>query len=140
MGTTSECLSDTADCAVPEPQGIESECPLPNSEPATPISVALELDEDIALDTPVEVIFTVCSVMDAPLTKASLLLPEEAMVITENKNVTWELELKAYSPVILTSTIQFSRSGEFMVSGNALYDFGDGTVWGDQMDVLVSVE
>jgi hypothetical protein len=140
MGTTSECLSDTDDCAVPQPQGIESECPLPNSEPATPISVALELDMDIALDTPVEVTFTVCSVMDAPLTKASLLLPEEAMVITENKNATWELDLKANSPVILTSTIQFTQNGEFMVSGNALYDFGDGTVWGDQMDVLVSVE
>ncbi len=133
-----ECPDESRDDCPEEDDRKRTTCPPPSSEPALPISVTLDVPQDLTADAPVEVTFTVCSVEDAPNTTAYLELPDGVDLLSGE--LSWELSLSPNDPVAFSVVIQFTKSGTFNLAGSAFYDLGDGTVWGDRMDVFVTIE
>lgn len=123
------------DCYIPT--GQDSVCPLSTSDPATPISVDMKLPQDIRTNVQTELLFTVCSISEAPGTRANIILPSSVELMSGED--TWVVDLSANQPIVFTITIRFTRIGPFMLSGHASYDLGGGTVWGDQKDIFVTI-
>jgi len=115
------------------PEAVESA----PSDGSTPITVRLILSQVPQLNEPADLTFTVSSVLDAPGTTASILLPEGAVLI--DGDLEWAGDLAADEPLILRASIKFVNEGNWTIEAKALRALESGDVWGDAAYVYLYV-
>ncbi|MBP7999696.1 MAG: hypothetical protein KA314_21165 [Chloroflexi bacterium] len=107
------------------------------SNPATPITTRLWLPYLPRLNEPVEMVLTFDSILDAPGTTATIILPQGTTLTAGS--LEWQGDLAANVSQILTATIVFTTIGDKVLEGKALRPLENGDVWGDAAYIYLHV-
>lgn len=107
------------------------------SDAATPITTRLVLAKAPSVNETVALTFTISSILDAPGTSATIILPEGAVLVAGD--LAWTGDLKANEPQTVAATISFEREGKWTIEGKALHEVGNGDVWGDAAYIYLTV-
>lgn len=107
------------------------------SDGATPITTRLVLSKAPSVNEAVDLTFTISSVLAAPETTATIVLPEGAVLV--EGDLAWTGDLEANEPQIVQATISFEREGEWMIEAKALHEVGNGDIWGDAAYIYLTV-
>jgi hypothetical protein len=111
------------------PAEIEGPIESKPSEASTPITVKLIISKAPRLNEEAELTFIISSMSDAPATKATIVLPEGTDLISGD--LEWSGALKAKEPYTMKAMIKFVTEGDKTIEAKALYDLGNGDIWGD---------
>jgi len=107
------------------------------SDPSTPITVRLILSKVPQLNELVDLTFIVSSVLDAPNTTATILLPDGAVLV--DGDLEWAGDLAANELQILKASFKFITEGNWTIEGKALRPLDNGDVWGDAAYIYLHV-
>ncbi|MGH7268312.1 MAG: InlB B-repeat-containing protein [Candidatus Rokuibacteriota bacterium] len=99
--------------------------------PSTPIFVDLSLSHLPRTGEWVTVTITVGSISDAPGTYVELLLPRGVLPVIRD----WVIDLTAYVPITLSTTVFVQAVGNFELSARAVHPAASGGIWGDMKTV-----
>ncbi|MGE5250346.1 MAG: hypothetical protein ACM3QS_09060 [Bacteroidota bacterium] len=139
--TQTDCLNPPAGQpgCLPPPTELPkvSECPPPHSEPATPLSVALDVPQTARVNEAVTGTVTVCSTQDARQTQVTIELPQGVKLAQGDPG--WIADLTANKPVTYTLLFSFASAGDYQLTAAALYKLAEGTVWGDSTTAPIRV-
>jgi hypothetical protein len=95
----------------------ESSAPVHSHKPAVPMEVRLSISNNIALDTPLDLVLTVTPSIDAPNTNVQIILPDECQFV--DGSLEWYGDIpkdrtyRLYASVII-------KEGHFIIEGRAL--------------------
>jgi hypothetical protein len=103
--------------------------------PSTPIAVELSLSHVPAVNEWTTATVRVTSVLDAPGTVVELVLPPDLAAPTNR----WILDLRANTPVTLSSPVFAQAAGNTTVGARAVRVAGPHAVWGDMKSVAMAV-
>lgn len=107
------------------------------SNASTPIMAHLTLSKVPLLNEAVDLTFTISSVLDAPGTNATILLPSGAFLV--GGDLEWTGDLRAGEPQVLQATIQFTEEGNLTIEGKASRPLEGGDSWGDAAFIYLHV-
>jgi hypothetical protein len=103
----------------------------------TPITVGLSMTELPKLGEVTEVICRVTSILDSPNTTASIVLPDDATLVS---GVTyWEGDLYAKRPITFSATVSFKNEGRKTIQAIARRVIDDENSWGDVDAIYLNV-
>ena len=108
-----------------------------SSGPKTPITVQLMVTELPKLYEPTEVIWTINTVADAPNTLASILLPDDAVLISGITN--WRGDLYADQSISFSAVISFQKEGRKVIRAWAKHTVDEENSWGDMDAIYLNV-
>ncbi|HYO13513.1 MAG TPA: hypothetical protein VE685_09995 [Thermoanaerobaculia bacterium] len=104
--------------------------------PRTPITLELEIGDNLRPFEPNTVTVRVSSIVDAPGTEVELLLPE-GVIADQTK---WVVDLEANSPILLSTAWRIVGAvGNVAISARALRPTGTGAVWGQMRSIPLHI-
>ena len=119
------------------PTDIDGPIIATSSDPSTPIIFELILSKAPRLEESAELTFTISSVLDAPGTKAEILLPDGAVLM--DGNLTWSGDLVANKPVQFQATMKFINEGSWIIEAKARHELESGDIWADAAYIYLHI-
>jgi len=103
----------------------------------SPIVVQLNVSKIPVIDEETDILFRLSSILDAPNTTASIILPDGVELI--NGTLTGRWDLKANEPGFLNATVKFKNPGDYEIKAEAHRQVDEGTSWGDQNAIYLTI-
>jgi hypothetical protein len=128
---------ETAEPAPPEQPEASGPVESAPSGPSTPISARLILSKAPRLNEQADLTFVVTSILEAPGTTATIILPDGAVLV--DGDLEWSGDLAPDQPQTLHATIMFEREGNWILEAKALSPLDNGDVWGDAAYIYLNV-
>ena len=127
----SSCINNRINYPGTATQVTETQAPIESelSDTSTPITVKLILSKAPRLNELAELTFIISSIKNAHDTKATITIPDGTVLISGD--LEWVGNLDANIPKTMKATIKFVTEGNKTLEAKALYELGNGDIWGD---------